>query len=447
MNARLPAYERPTIRRQQRGLMNKISGMPTVQATDHVDGVPVEELVSTYGSPLFVYSEGTIRDKVRELQAAFAGRWPDVRIAWSYKTCYLDAVCKVMHSEGAMAEAVSGMEVEKALRNGVSMDNIVFNGPHKEDDILRRALQGGAMINVDHFEELAQLERLAGQLGVVAPVGIRVNLQAGDTQCWDRFGFSLENGRAWDAVRRLLAGGRLSLRGLHCHLGTFINNPDAYGEAAGKLADFTNRLSRELGVQLEYIDLGGGFPSSAKLKASYNNGRPCPSFDAYAQAITEGLRTIEGHAPALILETGRALVDDAGTLVSTVLATKRLTDGRRALVADAGVNVLFTSFWYEHDLTPTQPVAGLPEPTVVYGPLCMNIDVICEHRMLPPFEAGQRFLMHPVGAYNVTQSMQFIHLRPAVAMIGLCGEHEVIRRKETLDDLVVGESTPDWLNQ
>jgi diaminopimelate decarboxylase len=145
------------------------------------------------------------------------------------------------------------------------------------------------------------------------------------------------------------------------------------------------------------------------------------------------------------LETGRALVDEAGTLIATVLANKRLPDGRRAVVLDAGLSILFTSFWYQHEIVPCTEPHGTPEPTVIYGPLCMNIDVVRESIMLPPLEVGSRVLIRPVGAYNVTQSMQFIKLRPAVSLIAPSGQHAQIRRAETLDDLVDPESVPDWL--
>ncbi|MBT3222285.1 MAG: diaminopimelate decarboxylase, partial [Proteobacteria bacterium] len=223
---------------------------------------------------------------------------------------------------------------------------------------------------------------------------------------------------------------------------------NCYGEAAAKLVSFTRQLREDYGISLEYLDLGGGFASSAKLKSQYLPGEQVtPSFSQYAEAIAEGLGELldSSNAPRLILETGRALIDEAGTLITTVVANKRLGDSRRAVVIDAGVNLLFTSFWYRHSIVPTKPCSGVPEPTVVYGNLCMNIDVVAENLMLPPLEVGSPVLVRPVGAYNVTQSMQFIHLRPAVILVGPDKSHAPIRRAETLDDLVINESVPDWL--
>lgn len=444
-----PRYERPSLQRHRAGTLNKMGGAPALRPVSHLDGVPVDELVAAYGSPLFVYSERTLVEKVRALRDALAARWPRVQLAWSYKTCYLDAVCRVLHREGALAEAVSGMEVAKARRNGVASGDIVFNGPYKTRDDLRDAFASGVTVHLDHYEELALAEAVADELGVVPAVGLRLNLQAGALPRWDRFGFNLDSGQAWDAVRRLVAGGKLRLSGLHCHLGTFILDLDAFRQAATKVAGFANRLRAELGIAVDTLDLGGGLASRARLKSQFlPSEQVAPSLDQYAEALTDGLRALDcgpDALPTLLVETGRALVDEAGTLIATVVADKRLSDGRRAVVLDAGVNVLFTSFWYRHDVVPCGPVSGTPEPTVLFGPLCMNIDVVRDHIMLPPLPPGSRVLIRPVGAYNVTQSMQFIHLRPAVCMISRDGRHAVIRRKETLDDLVAGEAVPDWI--
>jgi diaminopimelate decarboxylase len=149
--------------------------------------------------------------------------------------------------------------------------------------------------------------------------------------------------------------------------------------------------------------------------------------------------------PVLVLEAGRALVDSAGYLVTTVVASKRQPDGQRGLILDAGVNLLFTSFWYNHTVMPAQEVRGTAEPTILYGPLCMNIDVMRESVKLPPLAAGERLVFSNVGAYNTTQWMQFITLRPAIVMIGVNGEPTLIRRAESVDDLNALEQVPAWL--
>jgi diaminopimelate decarboxylase len=445
----LPRYERPTLLRHVAGMMNKFTRVQAMRPQSHLDGVPVKELVARFGSPLFVFSERTIVDRVRELREAFALRLPRAQHAWSYKTNYLDAICKVFHREGSWAEVVSEQEFDRARRLGVPGPHILFNGPYKPEGALEKAFAAGARVHLDHHDEIHRAERVAQRLGVRPKVAIRLNMAVVGTPPWSRFGFNLEGGQARDAVRRILSGGRLELAGLHCHIGTFVQDVEAYREEARKLSEFANLLAREHGVRVEYLDLGGGFASRNTLHAQYLPGeQTTPSFAQYAEAIADGLGALEAsgeRAPRLFLESGRALIDDAGSLVTTVHANKRLPDGRRGLVLDAGVNTLFTANWYRHDLVPVEETHGTPEPTVMYGPLCMNIDVVRDQLLFPPVNADDLLVVKRVGAYNVTQWMQFIVERPAVVMISSSGEVGVIRRRETLDTLTSQEEVPPWL--
>lgn len=446
-----PLYERPVLVRHQLGHMNKMGAVQVNRPLTHIDGVPVDELLARYGSPLFVFSERTLRERHQELTSAFSRRWPKLRVGWSYKTNYLGAIARIFHSEGSWAEVVSGFEYEKAVALGVPPDHIHFNGPYKPEPVLERALVDEAMVHIDHFDELALVEKIAKRRGIRPKVAIRVNLVAEGIPAWSRFGFSLENGQARDAVARLVAGDAMDLVGLHCHVGTFILEPQAYRDAATKLAGFANELRSRFGVALSFIDLGGGFASHNTLRAQYlPGGVATPSFERYADAICDGLATLDvrpQERPTLVLETGRALVDDAGYLLSSVVANKRLADGRRGLVIDAGVNLLFTSFWYKHELLPGVETRGMPEPTVVYGPLCMSIDELRDTMLFPPMKVGDPVVFKNVGAYNVTQWMQFITYRPAVVLIGRDGRHALIRRAEQLADVIGPEEMPPWLEK
>ncbi|MBL8920259.1 MAG: alanine racemase [Myxococcaceae bacterium] len=443
-----PRYERPTLIRHVAGMMNKYARVGALKPLSHVDGVPVARLVEQFGSPLFVFSERTIVQRQHELKDALALRFPRSQLAWSYKTNYLDAVCRVFHREGSWAEVVSELEFDKARRLGVPGEQILFNGPFKPESALDKAFSAGARVHLDHFDEILRAERVAERRGLHPKVTMRVNLAVPGTPAWSRFGFNLENGQALDAAKRLRAGGRLELAGLHCHIGTFVQDVDSYRQEAKKLALLANQLQRELGVRVDTIDLGGGLASRNTLHAQYLPGdQVTPSLAQYVEAIAEGLEALDAGAapPTIVLESGRALIDEAGFLVTTVHATKRLPDGRRALVLDAGVNALVTANWYKHDVVPAQDFAGMPEPTVMYGPLCMNIDVLRDQLLFPPVAPGDRLVFKNVGAYNVTQWMQFIVERPAVVLVSRSGEPAVIRRRESLDTLVSQEELPPWL--
>lgn len=443
-----PRYERPVITRHALGGRSKFGAVSAPRVVEEIETVRVSELVARYGSPLFVFSERILRERIRELSEQMARRFSSFNLAWSYKTNYLDAVCRVFHSEGAQAEVVSGMELEKALHAGIAGAQITFNGPGKSEQDLECAFREGAHVHIDHLDELVLAERVAERMGMRPNVGMRVNISELPVPSWDRFGFNVENGSALSAARRLQRGGHLILDTLHCHIGTFILDPDAYRLEARSLSKLARFLESETGARIETLDLGGGFASHNTLHQQYLPGEEItPSFAQYVEKLAQGLdEGLDGaRVPRVVLETGRALVDDAAVLISTVLGTKRLVDGRRAVILDAGVNILPTAWWYRHDVYPAQAARGAPEPVVFFGPLCMNIDVVRDGIAFPPLMAGDRVVIGHVGAYNVTQWMQFITARPNVVMVSARGEHAVIRRAETVQTLLDQEVVPAWL--
>ncbi len=443
------AYERPYIKKLTAGIMNKFGSRAGAQPFKSVDNVPVKMLIDTYGSPLFVLSEKQIRRNYRAAYRAFSTRYPKVQFAWSYKTNYLNAVCNIFHQEGSWAEVVSGFEYRKALGNGVPGNKIIFNGPLKSNEELLLAIENDSLIHIDHFEELNTLISLSEQTGNKPRVGIRVNMDTGIYPLWDRFGFNYESGEAWNAITKVVNSGKLQLVGLHCHIGTYVQSTVAYGVAANCLAELAARCKTGLQQSIEYLDMGGGFPSSNTLKGAYLPGTDTlPSVDDFAEIIA-GTLINSGFAhqdlPLLILETGRALIDDAGYLLGTVIANKRLGEGKRATIVNFGVNILFTSFWYDHQISPAQDFSSTAENMVIYGPLCMNIDVIRENINLPLLNPGDNVVVHKVGAYNMTQWMQFITLRPAVVLIDEQQRPHLIKAADTLDNIEVNETLPPHL--
>jgi diaminopimelate decarboxylase len=429
-------YQKPYIKKLQAGVMNKFGSGNGMQPVKSIDGLSVKSLTDSYGSPLFVLSEKQIRKNYRSAHRAFSTRYPKVQFAWSYKTNYLNAVCQVFHQEGSWAEVVSGFEYQKALNNGVPGNRIIFNGPGKSTAELQLAIDNDSLIHIDHFEELNQLLALSKGLTNKPRVAIRVNMDTGVYPLWDRFGFNYESNEAWQAIVKILESGTLHLAGLHCHIGTYVTSTDAYGVAANKLCALSMGCKKQFGHKIEYIDMGGGFPSTNTLKGAYLPGHDTvPPVDDFAEVITSAILNY-GFAnedlPLLILETGRALIDDAGYLLGAVIANKRLSAGKRALVMDFGVNILFTSFWYDHQVSPAQDFVPHTENMVMYGPLCMNIDVIRESINLPLLDPGDQVVVHKVGAYNMTQWMQFITLRPAIVMIDEQQRAHLIRKSETL---------------
>jgi diaminopimelate decarboxylase len=444
---------KPTITPLRSGTINKFGAMRHELWRDNIDGVAITDMLEQYGSPLFIISEKRLRENARRLQRAFTARYPQVLFGWSYKTNYLGAVCNVFHQEGACAEVVSEFEYQRARSLGVPGHCILFNGPHKSRNILEQAVAEGAHIHIDHLDELYLLEDVAHEADKEVAVTIRLNFDTGYTEPWSRFGFNVESGQAMDVAWRIASSRSLKLTGLHSHIGTFVLETEAYRAQLRIMCDFMQAVEAKTQCEIEYLDIGGGFASLNSLQGIYlPPEQVVPSIEQYAESICDVLleatheRVAQGRKrPTLVLETGRAMVDDAEVLITSVVANKRLPDGRRGIVLDAGVNLLFTAFWYNHDVTPIRPLNGKPEETTLYGPLCMNIDVMRHSLVLPPLSIGDSLVFSPAGAYNNTQWLQFIEYRPNVIMVGEDSEVSLIREAENLEVVIAQEQLPAHL--
>ncbi|MFB8794906.1 MAG: alanine racemase [Microcoleus sp.] len=442
--------EKPTIGELQNSPINELTQVNPLNQTikTEISGVSVEDLVAQFGSPLFVYSEETLRKQFRRVKNAFTNRYPDVTFGWSYKTNYLKAICAIFHQEGAVAELVSQMEYDKAKNLGIPGQEIIFNGPHKPFNTLFAAIKDGVTVNIDRFEEIEDLEKIASILDKTLTVGIRINLDTGIEPCWSRFGFNLESGEAMEAVQHIAKSNRLRLNGLHSHIGTFITNKEAYAQQVEKMVKFGYEIEDHFGWSMEYIDIGGGFASNNKMKEIYHTGELIsPSIDDYAETICNALlKSLRpNHRPKLIIESGRLLVDEAGTLITTVCGTKRLPDGNPGYVIDAGINLLFLGLWFQFNISLAKAIPGKCETSQLYGPLCTNIDVIAEAISLPPLSRGDRLVISNIGAYNNSFWFQFIEYRPNIVLITETGDVELIRAAEDLSDIERREYLPSRL--
>jgi len=194
-------YVKPTINKIDFTYTSKYgSPIKKQNIISEIDGVDIKELVKKYGSPLFVFSEKIIEEKYNTLYEAFSSRYPKVQFSWSYKTNYLNAICKKYHQLGSIAEVVSEFEYQKAKHNQVDPKDIIFNGPYKPYEDLKIAASEGAKIHIDNFFELNDMIKIANELGRKLDVAIRVNMDIGIYPQWSRFGFNYENNEAKEAI-------------------------------------------------------------------------------------------------------------------------------------------------------------------------------------------------------------------------------------------------------
>jgi diaminopimelate decarboxylase len=380
------------------------------QPIEAIDGVPLERLIAEHGSPLFVYSERTIRTAIRRAKAAFFERYPCVRFAWSYKTCCLRAVCDLFHQEGSFAEVASEFEYGMARRWNVPGPSIVFNGPWKPPAILERAAAERAILQIDHFEELQAVAAIARRRFEPVEVALRVHMDCGAKPYWTKFGFSFED--AFAAVRQLDG---LRLTGLHTHVGTQIRDANVYRIATEKLIELAGRFRAEHGIAIDSLNLGGGFATATP-------------FEEYADAICGTIHRLwpkGSPLPRLYLETGRALIEDAGYHLTRVVARKP-----GGYLVDSGTHLLQVSDLFPWTVHPAEDSRGPERDRILYGSLCMNSDVLRECVPLPEMAPGDALVIHPVGAYHLAQSMHFIHDHPRVVLIGESGTVRAVRERE-----------------
>lgn len=449
-------YEPPILEPLTASAVTKQLTSEVLADADFVGSYDVQSLLREYGSPLFVVSEEMLRRLYRDFYGHFSEPGINTRIAYSYKTNYLPAVCSIMHEEGAWAEVVSGMEYSLARALGVQGENIIFNGPHKTREELELALGEGAVVTVDGFDDLARVEEVANCLPRPSRIGLRVNFKHGHAP-WTRFGFNFDTGEARKALERIARNPKLKLDLLHNHSGTYLIFHDIYAKAAKVLIE-TAKQARELGLVPTIVDFGGGFPSSNRLKPFYDvpggtefNSEMLAPFGEAILGCLGREKGLFGNNPTLVLEPGRALVDSAAVLLSTVVAKKYMPDHGTGIVLDAGVNLVPTAYWYDHKVESRgngneHRHQRSQETVKIFGPLCMQVDVIAEQTKLRSFEVGDAAVISNVGAYCHTMSMQFIQTRPATILLGLDGP-EIIQRRETWRDVFLRDKLPNRLRR
>jgi len=427
-----------------------------------IEGRAAPELAEEYGTPLYVISEAQIRANVRRLRHAFEARWPRVTLLFATKANANLAVRRVLVEEGVGGDCFGLGELTLSLRAGVAPELLVLNGSNKQPAELRAAIEAGVTINIDDRSELDVVAGLAEQLGRPADVCMRVlpftyadpeTLEpelaeiAADTS-HDKWGMDRQT--IVEIVPDALESAWLRLRGLHLHVSRLRATPEAFELAARLIATCIAELHDRFGWQPELLDFGGGYPherdpESGAPSGSHAVGTP----EEYAEAITSTLRTALAdrslREPHLVLEPGRRLVSNATVLLTRVGVVKRLPTGQTTWAnVDASTNhcprVALQGYFYEIVHATKGRDAGDTEVSVV-GPTCV-LDLLGEQRPLPSLRQGDLLAVLDVGGYAEVLSTQF-NLLPRPATVLVDGDTcEVIRRRETIDDLLATQAVP-----
>lgn len=414
-----------------------MTGFARADGVLHVDGLSLETLAERFGTPLYVYSGADIEARYRAFDAAFAGHAH--RICYAVKANASLAILQLLARLGSGFDIVSGGELERVVRAGGDPARVVFSGVGKTRAEIDRALQLGiGCFNVESAAELDRLEAAAAATGRIAPLSIRVNpdvdaathpyISTGLKE--NKFGVAVDAARALYA--RASASASLRVTGIDCHIGSQLTRLDPFVDALRRVLALVDELAAD-GIVLEHLDLGGG------LGVRYRDEVP-PSPAAYAEAL---LAELGDRPQTLVFEPGRALVGEAGVLLTRVEYEKD-NEGRAFLIVDAAMNDLLRPALYQswHDIEPVTVRAQRAERMVdVVGPVCESADFLAKQRPLAA-GAGDLLAVRSAGAYGFGMASNYnSRNRPAEILVrdGLAFE---ARRRETIDDQLALERLP-----
>ncbi len=417
----------------------------------HCEDMPLENLAREHGTPLYVYSAGTVRDHFRRLDAALAPL--DHLVCYAVKANSNLSILSLLAGEGAGFDIVSAGELFRVIQAGGDPAKCTFAGVGKTGEEIRFALERGILaFNVESEPELDRISRVAVSMGLQAPVCVRVNpdVEAGTHKYISTGKSENKFGIAFDQIPEVYAHAAalpgIRLRGIQTHIGSQITSAKPFAEALAKMRPLVETLRDRHG--LEIFSVGGGL--GIVYRSSLASGNPAwwagPGRDehpltvaAYAQTVTSAL---DGLGMKILFEPGRFLVGNAGVLLSRVEYVKRSAT-KTFVICNAGMNDLIRPALYEgwHEIAPLREPASSANiaPADVVGPVCESGDFFAQDRPMPPMESGDHFAILSAGAYGFAMASTY-NSRPLPAEILVeGGSAKVVRNRQTLEDLIAGE--------
>ena len=408
------------------------------------EDVDLTDLAAEVGTPFYCYSSATLERHYRVFAEAFAG--DDALVCFAMKSNSNQAVLRTLAAQGAGMDIVSGGELHRALAAGVDPAKIVFSGVGKTRDEMVAALRAGIFcFNVESEPELAQLSETATDLGLTAPVSVRVNpdVDAGTHakistgKYENKFGIPITRAPEVYAAAAALPG--IAIHGVDMHIGSQITDLAPFASAARLLADLARQLLAA-GHPLRHIDFGGGLGIPYR-----DDNAPPPDPAALAETLRPHFAPL-GLRP--VFEIGRMISGNAGILVTRVLYVKQ-SEGRTFVIVDAAMNDLIRPTLYEayHGLRPVaEPGPDTPRIVAdVVGPVCETGDYLALNREMPAVQAGDLIAVMSAGAYGAVQAGTY-NTRALVPEVLVRGDRAaVVRPRVSVEDLVALDRVPDWL--
>jgi len=404
--------------------------------------VPLKRIAQEVGTPAYVYSLATLMRHFKVFDQAFA----KVRhiVCFSVKANSNLTLLRTFAKEGSGFDIVSGGELFRALKVGADPKKIVFSGVGKKKQEIEYALNSGIlMFNVESEEELVALNDIAAGIGKKAPISLRVNPDV-DPQThpyistgMKKAKFGVDIKKSLDAYRKAVSLKNVDVVGVDCHIGSQLTSVTPFVDALAKVREYLDRVlageMKKEGAQIRYLDLGGG------LGINYHDETP-PLPDEYAQAIIQGL---EGLDITLILEPGRVIVGNAGILLTEVQYLKE-TETKKFVIVDGGMNDLIRPALYGsyQAIQPVVEAGGEKIVADVVGPICESGDFFAKDREISRPKRGDLLAVMSAGAYGFTMASNYnSHPKPPEVLVD-GDKYYVVRKRESLDDLIRGEEIP-----
>ena len=412
-----------------------------------VGGVDATELVKEYGTPLYIMDERTIRGHCRTFQKSIEDNYGGNGLTvYASKAFNCKEMCRIIKDEGLGIDVVSGGELYTALSVDFPPERIVFHGNNKTEEEIKTALEAGVgRIVVDNLFELRTIEQMAQRLNKNAGVMIRIKpgidahthnfIRTG--QIDSKFGFALETGEAFGAVKEVLEQKNVTLKGIHCHIGSQIFEIEPFKAAAEVMLGFMAKVKEELSYEIKELNLGGGFgiryliDDDAKLYKTF--------MEQVSVTVKETCKRLKLNIPFIMIEPGRAIVGPAGTTLYTIGAVKTIPGIRNYVSVDGGMtdNPRYILYQSEYSIAVANKIDKPADyVATIAGRCCESGDLIQEDAKIQTPEAGDILAVFCTGAYNYSMASNYNRVpRPAVVMIK-DGKPRLIIKRESYEDMV-----------
>ena len=412
-----------------------------------IGGCDTVELAKEYGTPLYVLDETTIRNTIRSYVSSFKKFYDGNGMPlYASKALSCKELCRIAKEENIGLDVVSGGEIYTALQAGFPMEKVHFHGNNKTEDEIRFALKSkvGKFV-VDNLYELELLNKIAGEMNIKADISFRIKpgvdahthnfIRTG--QIDSKFGFALETGEAFEAVKEALKLDNVCLKELHCHIGSQIFDIEPFVTAAEIMIDFMAKIKSELGAVISELNLGGGFGimyTSDDEPVPYENYMDKVSVAVKAKCAEHGL-----PVPFIYIEPGRSVVGEAGITLYTVGGKKEIPNVRTYVSIDGGMtdNIRYALYQSAYTIVNASK-ADKPadEVVTIAGKCCESGDLVQEHTKVADVQVGDILAVLSTGAYNYSMASNYNRIpRPAIVMVK-DGKSRVIVKRESYEDIV-----------